>query len=185
MPSSNQERQRQRQQQQQQAQQQAQEQQQNINSWPRPECCGHFADAYGNFAVPRSCENEDCNMRGQDRSAVQTATIRSSSGSSADANLCSQLTPTATDSQTMNKLKRLPPTWAGQMSQTREIAESPDAAGRDAASTGRDGVKNTAQNIRIDTICALLTYIRSPDVTKCDFSRRTNLFSQFSPDISH
>ncbi|KAH8839605.1 hypothetical protein MCOR19_008748 [Pyricularia oryzae] len=64
MPSSNQERQRQRQQQQQQAQQQAQEQQQNINSWPRPECCGHFADAYGNFAVPRSCENEDCNMRG-------------------------------------------------------------------------------------------------------------------------
>lgn len=137
------------------------------------------------FIIPYAYTGVPHIVSRQDRSAVQTATIRSSSGSSADANLCSQLTPTATDSQTMNKLKRLPPTWAGQMSQTREIAESPDAAGRDAASTGRDGVKNTAQNIRIDTICALLTYICSPDVTKCDFSRRTNLFSQFSPDISH
>ncbi|KAI6374626.1 hypothetical protein MCOR25_003092 [Pyricularia grisea] len=65
MASSNQERQRQQEQQQQhqQAQQQQQQQQEPI-SWPQPECCGHFADAYGNFSVPYSCSNEDCTMRG-------------------------------------------------------------------------------------------------------------------------
>ncbi|TLS20209.1 uncharacterized protein PpBr36_11506, partial [Pyricularia pennisetigena] len=56
MPSSGQERQRQHPKQRQQQNQQVQ--QQPIHSPPEPGCCGHIADAYGNFAVPRDyCEN--------------------------------------------------------------------------------------------------------------------------------
>ncbi|TLD21130.1 hypothetical protein PspLS_08881, partial [Pyricularia sp. CBS 133598] len=161
MTSSNQERQRQHQ------QAQAQAQQQPIYSWPERECCGHFADAYGNFSVPRTCDNEMCNMRGvpytvssKDHSAVQTATIRSSSGSSAGAPLRSQLKPTATDSPVMNKHQRLPPMWAGQAMRAPEDAESPEGVGRDVASTGSRDVKVPPSRTLAPTRYALhsLTY---------------------------